>query len=310
MSTFGRPLAVLIAVVAVAVPVAAMAAAPVAPGGAAPVVSVGAAPAASSVLYNSTVTLSRVGNPPSVGGEAYAFDELGNQVTLTRAAKAGTIVVTLSSWGCQSGTWTADTCVTAAGAKFTEPITLNIYEAPTATTPPTVVPGARILSVTKTFSIPYRPSANATKCTGSSAGEWYDNALGSCFNGLATNITFNLTSLHLSLPKNLVFGVAYNTSDYGYAPYGDSTACHSTSAGCPYDSLNIGLSQDPTNLSRGTDPNPGTIFQNSPLAGEYCDAGAGGTNAFRLDSPGDPCWGVITSDEAPWYIPAVEFNAS
>jgi len=274
------------------------------------VVSVGAAPAASSVLYNSTVTLSRVGNPPSVGGEAYAFDELGNQVTLTRAAKAGTIVVTLSSWGCQSGTWTADTCVTAAGAKFTEPITLNIYEAPTATTPPTVVPGARILSVTKTFSIPYRPSANATKCTGSSAGEWYDNALGSCFNGLATNITFNLTSLHLSLPKNLVFGVAYNTSDYGYAPYGDSTACHSTSAGCPYDSLNIGLSQDPTNLSRGTDPNPGTIFQNSPLAGEYCDAGAGGTNAFRLDSPGDPCWGVITSDEAPWYIPAVEFNAS
>ena len=81
---------------------------------------------------------------------------------------------------------------------------------------------------------PVSPSANATKCTGSSAGAWYDRALGSCFDGLATSITFNLTSLNLSLPKNLVFGIAYNTSDYGYAPYGHSTACHSTPEGCPY----------------------------------------------------------------------------
>jgi hypothetical protein len=72
------------------------------------------------------VTLARVGNLPSVVGEAYAFDEFGNQVTLTRAAEAGTVVVTLSSWACQTGTWTGDNCVTAAGAKFTEPITLNI----------------------------------------------------------------------------------------------------------------------------------------------------------------------------------------
>lgn len=157
---------------------------------------------------------------------------------------------------------------------------------------------------------PVSPSANATKCTGSSAGAWYDRALGSCFDGLATSITFNLTSLNLSLPKNLVFGIAYNTSDYGYAPYGHSTACHSTPEGCPYDSLNIGLSQDPTNLSSGNRPQPGTIFQNSPLAGEYCDGGTRGTSVFRLDSPGAPCWGVSTSDEAPWYIPAVEFNAS
>ena len=309
MSTFGRPLAVLIGVVAAIVPVAAVGAAPVASGGAAPAASVGAAPAASSVLYNSTVTLTRVGNLPSVGFEADSVAEFGNQITLTRAAKAGTVVVTLSSWGCQSGTWPGDNCVTAAGAKFTEPITLNIYHAPTVTTGPTVVPGARILSVTKTFSIPYRPSANTTKCTGTSAGQWYDKALGSCFNGLATNITFNLTSLNLSLPKSLVFGIAYNTSDYGYAPYGDSTACHSTTEGCPYDSLNIALSQDPTNVSRGTDPNPGTVFQYSSSAGEYCDNGAGGTSIFRLDSPGHPCWGVSTPDEAPWYIPAVEFTA-
>lgn len=302
MSTFRRRLAVLIAVVAAAVPVAAV--------GAAAAASDSAAPAASNVLYNSTVTLSRVGNLPSVGGEAYAFAEFGNQVTLTRAAKAGSVVVTLSSWACQAGTWFDDDCATAAGAKFTEPITLNIYDAPTATTPPTIVPGARILSVTKTFSIPYRPSASATKCTGSSAGAWFDKPLGACFDGLATNITFNLTSLKLSLPKNLVFGIAYNTSDYGYAPYGDSTACHSTSEGCPYNSLNIGLAQDPTNLSRGADPNPGTIFQNSPIAGEYCDGGAGGTSVFRMDSPGTPCWGVSTSDEAPWYIPAVELTAS
>jgi len=149
---------VLIATLAAVVPVATVAAAPVASGG--------AAPAAASVLYNSTVTVSRVGNLPSVGGEAYAFAEFGNQITLTRSARAGTVVITLSSWGCQAGTWFSDDCVTAAGARFTEPITLNVYDAPTSTTPPTVVPGARILSVTKTFSIPYRrrptpPSARA-----------------------------------------------------------------------------------------------------------------------------------------------------
>jgi hypothetical protein len=283
-----------------------------------PATAVFAAPAATSkILYSSLAPPQ--GNIPSVGGEAYSFSEFGNEVTLTHSGQIGSVVVTMSSWGCgQSGGWSTDNCVTVPGTKFTEPITLNIYQAPAtdpATQPDTVgsgLPGARILSVTKTFSIPYRPSANHAKCVGTSpyvgAGAWFDSALGQCFAGLMTNITFSLSSLHVTLPQNIVFGIAYNTSDDGYAPYGDSTTCHSTSQGCPYDSLNIGLSQDPTNLNTGSDPHPGGIYQNASSGGEYCDSGTAGTGTFRFDSPSTTeCWSVYADTFAPYYIPAVEF---
>lgn len=217
---------------------------------------------------------------------------------------------------CQSGTWFGHDCLTTVGSKFNEPITLNIYQAPVSDpttqpdTPGSGLPGALIVSVTKTFAILYRPSENNTKCIGDEAGEWFDVARGECFNGLATNITYNLSSLSLTLPRNIVFGIAYNTSDYGAHPYGDATACHSTPQGCPYDSLNVGLAQDPDNLNRGTDPHPGFVYWNTQTAGNYCDTGNAGTGTFRFDSPSTPaCWGVIHSGTAPWYIPAIKFTA-
>ena len=281
-----------------------------------PATSVFAAPAASSpVLYNSLVPAP--GNLPSELFEATQTSQFGNEITLTRSAKAATVVVTMDSWGCQSGSWTNDTCSTTAGSKFSEPITLNIFQAP-ATNPTTQAdsqgmgfPAPTIASVTKTFQIPYRPSANNTKCIGSESGNWFDPKNGECFPGLATNITFNLSSLHITLPKTFVFGIAYNTSDYGAAPYGDNTACHSTSEGCGYNSLNVGLSYDPDNLNSGSNPYPGYIWQNTDYAPYYCDGGAAGTGTFRIDSPSTPaCWGVYTDTDAPWYMPAVEFTTS
>ena len=44
-----------------------------------------------------------------------------------------------------------------------------------------------------------------------------------------TNITFSLSSLHVHLPQNIVFGIAFNTTHYGYAPYGESTTCFTAS---------------------------------------------------------------------------------
>jgi hypothetical protein len=281
-----------------------------------PVTSVFAATTASSnVLYNSLVP--SPGNLPSVGFEATQASQFGNEIKLTRSAKAATVVVTMDSWGCQSGTWTADTCSTTAGSKFNEPITLNIFGAPVtnptkqADTLGNGVPGARIASVTKTFAIPYRPSANNTKCIGDESGDWFDPANGECFPGLATNITFNLSSLHVTLPQTFVFGIAYNTSDYGVAPYGDATGCHATSEGCGYDSLNVGLSYDPDNLNVGSNPYPGYVWWNTQTAGNYCDAGAAGSGSFRIDSPSTTaCWGVYNAPNAPYYMPAVEFTTS
>jgi hypothetical protein len=278
--------------------------------------------ATSKVLYNSLVPTP--GNLPSVGFEATQAAQFGNEITLTRSAKAATVVVTMDSWGCQAGTWTADTCSTTPGSKFNEPITLNIFQAPgtnptgQADTVGSGLPGAVIASVTKTFAIPYRPSANNTKCIGDELGNWFDPKNGECFPGLATNVTFNLSSLHVTLPQTFVYGIAFNTSDFGAAPYGDNTACNNgVNDQCGYDSLNVGLSYDPDNLNVGSNPYPGYVWWSTTTAANYCDGGLAGTGTFRIDSPSTPaCWGVYpngmpaTYNEAPWYMPAVEFTTS
>jgi hypothetical protein len=83
-----------------------------------------------------------------------------------------------------------------------------------------------------------------------------------------------------------------------------------SSGGCGYDSLNVALSQDPTDLSEGSDPNTGTVWWNTSTPPNYCDAGAHGSGFFRLDSPSTPpCWGVnFPYNAAPFYIPAVQFK--
>jgi len=253
-----------------------------------------------SVIYNSVVTSPSPGNLPSVGAEATAFDEFGNEVQFDGTNRNLTnVTVEMSSWGCLTGHWYNGDCSTPGGATFDEPITLNLYNPGTDG----VHHGTLITSVTQTFSIPYRPSASP-RCPG---GEWWDPSLKSCFNGLATDVTFHLSGT--VVPDSIVYGISYNTSHYGPQPYGQSTACYTSPGGCGYDSLNIALSQDPTNLTVGTDPNPGTVWQNSPYGFEYCDSGTAGTSVFRLDSPTNPCWWINASGTPPYYIPAIQFKA-
>jgi hypothetical protein len=301
---FARPVGVLIAAIAAVIPATAVVAAPAANSNA--------------KLYNSLAPPQ--GNLPSVGFEATQTSEFGNAITLTRAATVASVQVTMDSWGCQTGGWTTDDCVTTPGAKFSEPVTLNIYNAPSSnptTQPDTVgsgLPGTLIQSTTVTFNIPYRPSANNAKCTGAELGDWFDKTNRECFPGLMT--TINFTGLHVALPKNIVFGIAYNTSDFGYAKYGDSTACYTAgdSGGdqCPYDSLNVAVSLDPDNIQKGSDTYPGYVFWNTSTAANYCDSGAAGNSTFRFDSPSTPaCWGAYSPyNTAPWYVPAVQFIAS
>ncbi|MBK7934979.1 MAG: hypothetical protein KA956_10985 [Pyrinomonadaceae bacterium] len=188
----------------------------------------------------------------------------------------------MSSWACQSGGWSTFDCVTTPGATFTHPITLNIYNVGPANSV-----GSLITSVTQTFSIPYRPSADLVNCTG---GRWYQASTGTCFNGYAANITFNLTGL--AIPNEVIYGIAYNTSNYGYTPIG-TMPCSATSEGCPYDSLNVALEGV---TSVGVNPDPDSAYFNTLTAGWYCDNGVGGVGSFRLDSG---CW--------TGYKPSVRF---
>ena len=191
-----------------------------------------------ATIYDSTVT-PLPGNVPSEAFEATQTAEFGNQVSFAGTdLPVDSVVVTLSSWGCEDGHWYNDTCTTTPGSTFNEPITFTIYNVGAANAVGTV-----IASSTQTFAIPYRPSADNSHCTGANLGEWYDAASATCFNGEADNVTFSFPDV--VVPNTVIYGIAYNTSDYGYSPYGDATACHSSSGGCGYDSLNVGLSDEP-----------------------------------------------------------------
>ncbi len=236
------------------------------------------------------------GNIPSVGYEATSTSEFGGQIQLAGTARTNpTVKVLMSSWACKSGTWNAGNCITNPGSTFTHPVTLNVYEVS-----PDNSPGALITSETKTFTMPYRPTADdGTNCNTahSTAGEWWDGH--SCYNGKAFDISFDLDS-DITLPNNVILGVAYNTSDYGQSKLGDATACHATPQGCPYDSLNVGTSPTPTVGS--AKPTVNDAYQNSSWTGAYCDSGASGINTFRLDTG---CW---TGYQPAFEVSAVKTN--
>jgi uncharacterized repeat protein (TIGR01451 family) len=246
------------------------------------------------VIYDSTV-IPLPGNQTSVGAEAYGYKEIGDSITFAGTERnLATVKVTMSSWGCQNGRWNTADCVTTPGATFNVPITLNIYSAGDPT------PGSLIATKTQTFSIPYRPSSDNTHCTG---GRWYDGT--NCFNGLAHNITFDLSSLGVTLPNSVVYGLTYNTTSYGPNPIGTSAACFSSSAGCPYDSLNVALSPA---VTVGSKPFADTLYWNNAFASNYCDSGAAGVNLFRLDSPSNACWFNTAPGDS--LIPAVQFTVT
>jgi hypothetical protein len=214
-----------------------------------------------------------------VGPEAYAFSEFGNEINLAGTARAlNSVTVTLSSWACVTGSWNTGDCSTPSGATFSQPITLNIY-----TPADTVNP---IATATQTFAVPYRPSASPKCASLGFPGKWYSSGTKTCFNGLADNVTFNFSGV--TLPSTVVYGIVFNTRDFGPTPTGVTG---------PYDSLNIALSTD-GDVSAGTSTSD-TVWQNSPYGSQYCDGGLDGVGTFRADSG---CW-------AP-YVPAVQFKAS
>jgi hypothetical protein len=231
------------------------------------------------------------GNVPSVPYEASGAAEWGGQIQLAGTERQNpTVTVLMSSWGCQSGHWTSNDCVTTAGATFSHLITLNIYTVGVGG-----VVGPLIATASQTFNIPYRPSHDPVNCP-ATPEKWFSAADGLCYNGFATPISFTLNSV--TLPNKAIVSVAYNTTHYGYSPIG-ATACSATAAGCGYDSLNVGTAPLPT---IGIAPQPSDAYLYDVFGSEYCDGGVGGTNVFRLDAG---CW---TGFQPAFEIAAVTIN--
>ena len=227
------------------------------------------------------------GNVTSYGYEASGTSEFGDRIMFAPATgrTLTTVVLTVSSWGCQSGHWYSGVCVTAAGATFSHPLTLKIYNVVAGNQPGTLVG-----SVTQTFAIPFRPSAD---CTGNFVGKWFDPISRTCLNGLANNVTFNLGGL--TVPDQVIFGIAYNTTHYGYAPLGEGAPCYTGPGGCGYDSLNVGLADPGSYNTVGSNPAPNNAYQYTI----YSSCTNGPIIPFGLDAG---CW--------TGFKPAIKFNAA
>jgi len=229
-------------------------------------------------------------SPPSWGFEADAVSEFGDGVVL--ATGTGRTLVQLnvlfSSYACsQSGVWYDGTCQTMQGDTFTWPITANIYDAAE------VPPKTPIATVTQTQTIPYRPSADPVHCPGSNGGpayKWFNplniTSPGGCQSGISTLLTFTFTT-QVTLPDQVVWTVAFNTTHYGAMPVGEGAACVSSPTGCPYDELNVGVKTFHGEPYAGADIDSNAVYQNSAAKDIYCDGGTGGTGFLRLDTP---CW--------------------
>lgn len=257
--------------------------------------AIGAGAASARVVYDN-IPKTLPANFASIGFEATSTSELGGEVELTKAsakhAEGLTVTAVMSSWTCQSGSWSEDNCVTAPGSTFAWPITVKLYEVGAGGAP--VGP---IAQETQTFNIPYRPSASPL-CKGELAGTWLwthgsgKKAVHACANGLATAITFAPLTVSAPVAQKLIISLAYNTETYG---------AHPTDEPGPEDSLNVALSESwEGTLSRGSDPSEG-LYANSNYNEIYCGSSES-LNTFAFTGT---CWGAYGG-----YQPVIKVSAA
>jgi hypothetical protein len=236
--------------------------------------------AEAEVVYNNLPAAPLPANVTSLGYEATQSSQFGGAVELAGVARrGGSVLVGMSSWACETGTWFGTPeCHTEPGARFEWPMTLRVYEEE-----PGGEPGKLVSESTKVQKIPYRPSESRLKCKngkGEPEGGYYRK--GVCYHGKYFKISFPVGKI--KWPNKVIISVQYNTSDYGPEPQRPQP-CNSESGGCPYDSLNVGLSE--SSPSVGSDPQPDDAYWDTLTAANFCDGGAGGTGVFRLDAG---CW--------------------
>ncbi|CAN5135049.1 hypothetical protein BH09PAT1_BH09PAT1_2850 [soil metagenome] len=200
--------------------------------------------AANTVVYNSLPSVSPTTNYPSQPFQAQQTSEFGDYIHLGGTARVlKTVTVTMSDWALFS-TYASDSRYSSDAAHWTHPITLNVYSNHLDANG---TPDQKLATVTQTISIPWRPVASGCDSTA-----WKDSTE-KCNNGLAFNAVFDLSSLNVTLPKDIIVSVAFNTQTYGSAPIGVDG---------PYNSLNVAV-PDTQAVSVGTDDNTDATYWNS-----------------------------------------------
>ncbi|MRR32178.1 hypothetical protein EG834_18050, partial [bacterium] len=153
-------------------------------------------------------------NLPSLGFQATSTSEFGDFIHLAGTNRTlGSVTVTMSIWARNSE------YPSMPSTGFTHPITVNIYAAVPGAPLNTV--GALLATLTETKTIPWRPESDPT-CpdAGYGAGFGWRAPDTNCYNGMAFNLTFDMSSLNVTLPDDIIVGVAYNTQTHGAVPLG------------------------------------------------------------------------------------------
>lgn len=117
---------------------------------------------------------------------------------------------------------------------WSHPVTVNVYSNHLDVNGE---PDTLLATKTEDVTIPWRPKADPT-CTTQTAWKAAD---GKCYSGLAFNAVFDFANQAVTLPNDVIVGIAYNTQTYGSAPLGLPG---------PYSSLNVGAQSGPATVHR------------------------------------------------------------
>jgi hypothetical protein len=201
----------------------------------------------------------------SFGYEACSISELGDYVQFAGTARnLSTVRVGMVSWA-ENGAGYNDPNLVSNANGWQQPLMFSIYSVNTSGAQPTV--GSLLATKTQTFTLPWAPGDGTHPYSA---------------------VTFDFSGDNITLPGQVIFGLAYNTGNYGANPTGYNG---------PYNSLNLGAYNGSPFV--GTDAAPGLGFVNSTWSGEY---GSGTYGVFAISDGG--------GDFSSGYQPSVEFNAS
>lgn len=208
-----------------------------------------AAPPSATTVYDAT-TSPLPPNIASLGFQATSTSEFGDSVHLAGTNRVlNTVTVTMSDWALYSA-YSTDSRYAGNSATWTHPVTVNVYS---DSLDANGEPDTLLATKSQDLSIPWRPEADPT-CSTPTAWRAGD---GQCYNGLAFNADFDISSPGVTLPDDVIVGVAFDTQSYGATPLGVAG---------PYNSLNVGIETSKT-PTVGTDDNADSVFWDTTYPG-------------------------------------------
>ena len=220
------------------------------------------------VVYDALPSVSNT-NYPSLGFQATQTSEFGDYVHLSGTTRLlNTVTVTMSDWAKYSE-YSSDERYSNNSTSWSHPVTINIYGAELNSNG---TPKTTLGTITKDIIIPWRPE-NSSEC-----GTAWKSTDGNCYNGLAFNAVFDMSSLNLTLPNDVIVGVAYDTNSWGNQPIGLNG---------PYESLNVAIPNNQP-ITIGSDDSVNEVFWNTVTKNWYTDGGAAGYDIFRKDTNWSP----------------------